>query len=369
MALDSERIAAVGHVSRFKAPCAQPDRLEAAVTSGGPMIDSAERTLRAQPVSRPSDIPVSFLVTSYNKAAYLPAVLDSVWREAQAVGGEVILVDDGSSDGSERICAAFADLRPEVLYWRQEENCGIYRTVNSIAAKAKGQWVRFCDSDDPLILGSTCRLIDIAKETGAGVAYGRAIVYGPEPLAREKLSLHIASPSPAKIHADGLMYLIRGMNFTPSMAVCRTDALMRALPLPEDLVSCQDLALWFPIVSRLPLAWFDEPVCFNLKGVANQLTANNALTLQQTIRITQRNAILLSAHHKRAALLKAANRTRRWLRKARPERNSLGGQMWLFGINARARIGLIDFNTTLDKIAAYYEHELEPILKRQAKPF
>lgn len=332
------------------------------------MTAPAERTLQGQPVSHPSAIPVSFLVTSYNKAAYLPAVLDSVWREAQAVGGEVILVDDGSSDGSERICAAFAELHPEILYWRQE-NRGIYQTVNSIAAKARGQWVRFCDSDDPLISGSTRRLVEIAKETGAGVVYGRAIVYGPEPLSGEKLSLRISSPSATNVHPDGVMYLIRGMNFTPSMAVCRGDALMEALPLPADLVSCQDLALWLPIVSRLPLAWINEPVCFNLKGVPNQLTANNALTLQQTIRITQRNAGLLSARHKRAALLKAANRTRRWLRQMGPDRNSLGVQMWLIGINARARFGTIDFNATLDKIAHYYEHELEPILTRRTRPF
>ena len=332
------------------------------------MTALAERTHQAQPVSPAPAIPVSFLVTSYNKAGYLPAVLDSVWREAQAVGGEVVLVDDGSSDGSERICAAFAQLHPEIAYWRQD-NRGIYPTVNSIAAKAKGQWVRFCDSDDPLIAGSTRRLVQIAQETGAGVAYGRAIAYGPEPLARERLALRIAAPAAAQVHADGLMHLIRGMNFTPSMAVCRADALMEALPLPVDLISCQDLALWFPIVSRLPLAWIDEPACFNLTGAPNQLSANTALTLQQTIRITQAYAGLLSGRHKRAALLKAANRTRRWLRKMDPKQNSLGAQMWLVGINARARFGTIDFNTTLDKIAHYYEHELEPILKRQARPF
>ena len=332
------------------------------------MTTLTESKRQSQPTSPTPSIPASFLVTSYNKAAYLPSVLDSVWREAQDVGGEFILVDDGSTDGSEHICAAFAATHAEVVYWRQE-NRGIYQTINSIAPKARGRWVRFCDSDDPLISGSTRRLIDVATATGAGLAYGQAIAYGPDPLALDRLSLRISPPSAANTHADGLMYLIRGMNFTPSMAVCRADALLKSLPLPVDLVSCQDLALWFPIVSRLPLAWIDEPVCFNLQGASNQLSANNALTLQQTIRITQRNAGLLSVRHKRAALLKAANRTRRWLRNMRPEQNSFGAQMWLFAVNARARFGLIDFNATLGKIANYYEHELEPILKRQARPF
>jgi glycosyltransferase involved in cell wall biosynthesis len=311
---------------------------------------------------------VSFLVTSYNKAAYLPAVLASIRSEADAVAGEIILVDDGSSDGSEQICAAFAKAHPWITYWRQS-NRGIYATVNSIAARARGEWVRFCDSDDPLLPGSTDRLINAAQETDAGVAYGQSIAYGPEPLTENGLPASAARASVVKVHPDGLMYLIRNMNFTPSMAVCRADALREALPLPADLVSCQDLALWFPVVSRLPLAFVGEPVCFNLKGTPNQLSANYALTLQQTIRITQRNADLLSAHHKRAALLKAANRTRRWLRKMRPDRNSLGTQLWLMLVAARARFGRIDFNTTLDKIASCYETELGPILDRRAKPF
>lgn len=316
----------------------------------------------------PSTVPVSFLVTSYNKAAYLPAVLHSVWRESEAVGGEIILVDDGSTDGSERICAAFAALHPQVNYWRQD-NRGIYQTINLIAPKAHGRWMRFCDSDDPLISGSTLRLLQVAESTGAGVAYGRAITYGPDPISQERLSKPVAHRGATHVHADGVMYLIRGMNFTPSMALCQGEAVKAALPLPPDLVSCQDLAWCFPIVSRMPLAWIDEPVCFNLQGAPNQLSANHALTLQQTIRITQRNAGLLSDRHKRAAILKASNRTRRWIRKVAPGRNSLGLQIWLFGVNARARLGLIDFHKTLDKIANYYEHELEPILQKRAKPF
>lgn len=316
-----------------------------------------------------TSIPVSFLVTSYNKAAYLTPVLESVWREVCSTRGEMILVDDGSTDGSDKICAAFAKAHPEIRYWRQD-NQGIYPTVNAIAAEAKGRWIRFCDSDDPLIEGSTRHLIEAAKAAEAGVVYGQAIDYGPNPLTPEELT----APPPARrstphLHPDGLMYLIRGMNFTPSMAIYRRTVLEAALPLPTDLVSCQDLALLFPAVQQMPLAWIDTPVCFGLKGAPNQLSANNALTAQQTIRITQRNAGLLDPIHKRFALLKAANRTRRWLRKVQPERNSLSWQIWLLGIAVSARLGLADFTATLEKIAKFYEADLRPVLNRQTRPF
>ena len=334
---------------------------------GGPVMIEYPAP-NCEPAMRTDPGAVSFLVTSYNKAAYLPAVLDSVLSEAHSVGGEIILVDDGSTDGSDRICAAFAGMNPAVEYWPQA-NRGIYATMNIIAPKARGHWVRFCDSDDPLLPGSTARLMQAAAETGAGVIFGRGIAYGPEPLSKT-----FAAPTPVKraaahLYPDGVNYLIRAMNFTPSMALYQRDGLGGALPLPPDLVSCQDLALLFPVLKHMRLASIDEPVCFSLQGASNRLSANHALTLQQTMRITQRNAHLLSSAHKRAALLKSANRTRRWLRKARPESNSLAWQAWLLGITVGARLGLVDFSRTLEKIAWVYERELQPILDRRARPF
>ena len=326
------------------------------------------RDNRRQATHQRKPAKVSFLITSYNKARFLPAVLESVWREAQSVASEIILVDDGSTDGSERICASFADNHPEVHYWRQE-NQGIYPTVNLIAGKAQGEWVRFCDSDDPLISSSTQRLIEVADAMNAGVAFGQAIEYGPAPILDERVAQHVMKQGVRHLHDDGLMYLIREMNFCPSMAIYRRELLEKALPLPVDFISCQDLAMLFPVVHQGRLAWTDEPVCFYLKGASNQLSANYALTIQQTIRITQRYSDLLSPRHQSAAVLKAANRTRRWLRKNHPDRNSISLQLRLLMIGLLARLSLIDFKQTLGKIAEYYEHDLRPILEGRAKPF
>jgi glycosyltransferase involved in cell wall biosynthesis len=321
-----------------------------------------------QPATRDTPLPVSFIVTSYNKAAYLPAVLETVWREATAIGGEVILVDDGSTDGSERICEAFAASH-DLASYRRQENRGVYATINSIASGAKGAWIRFCDSDDPLIPGSTARLIRAAQSQGAGVAYGTAIAYGPNPLPADRLHSWPGPAKDAEAHSDALMYLIRGMNFTPSMSVYSRAALVEALPLPAGLISCQDLAMLFPALRRNKLARIDEPVCFNLKGAPNQLSANYALTIHQTIRITRHFADLLSPDHKRAALLKAANRTRRWLRGRRGSPGAIAEHLWLLTVTARARLGHIEFKDTLEKIATIYEHDLAPILAKRVRPY
>jgi hypothetical protein len=62
-------------------------------------------------------------------------------------------------------CETLVQAHAAVHYWRQESR-DIYATVNDMATKARGKWVRFCDGD-PLIAGSTRRL----TETGNARVY------------------------------------------------------------------------------------------------------------------------------------------------------------------------------------------------------
>jgi len=311
---------------------------------------------------------VTFIVTSYNKAPYLPCVLESVWREVTAVQGQMILVDDGSTDGSFEICAAFAETHPEVAF-RHHENRGVFRTLNSVIRTATGEWVRFCDSDDPIFPGSTRRLMETASAVRAPIAYGAAIPYGPLPLMEKDVIGTTVSHGKVGVHQDGAMYLLRRMGFTPSRAIYRRAALMRAFPLPEHLVSCQDLALSLTPAIGSPIAWMDEPMCFYLEGVEQQLSANPLLMWHQITRIVQHYADYLSARHQRAALIKACHRALRFHRAKEQNFPILARRLWLMSIVARAKLGLCDVPTMLDRIARSYEEELEPLIRGGQRVF
>jgi len=45
-------------------------------------------------------VSVSYLVTVYQKAKFLPTVLAAIAEERAGTGGEIIVIDDGSTDGS-----------------------------------------------------------------------------------------------------------------------------------------------------------------------------------------------------------------------------------------------------------------------------
>lgn len=120
---------------------------------------------------------ISVIIPVYNAEATLNKCVDSVLKQ-HFTDFEVILVDDGSKDGSCQICEEYArrDSRVTVIH---KENGGVSSARNRGLDIAKGTWVTFVDSDDYLgdgflqneeltadiVFGSYLNVID-AREAG-----------------------------------------------------------------------------------------------------------------------------------------------------------------------------------------------------------
>ena len=89
----------------------------------------------------------SIVIPVYNAEKYLESCIDSVLNQRSESAFEVILVDDGSRDGSPAICDRYAqrDSRFQVIH---QENRGVSAARNAGIAAAGGQYVLFLDSDD-----------------------------------------------------------------------------------------------------------------------------------------------------------------------------------------------------------------------------
>ena len=89
---------------------------------------------------------VSIIVPVYNTARYLERCIRSILNQSYS-DLEVILVDDGSSDGSGEICDVFvqADNRVHCIH---NGNNGVSYSRNCGLAVAEGGYIAFCDSDD-----------------------------------------------------------------------------------------------------------------------------------------------------------------------------------------------------------------------------
>ena len=95
---------------------------------------------------RKEEIPISVIIPVYNVADWLDACMESVVNQT-FTEFEVILVDDGSDDGSQDKCRQWAknDSRVSVI---TKENEGPSKARNRGLSEAKGKYVVFIDADD-----------------------------------------------------------------------------------------------------------------------------------------------------------------------------------------------------------------------------
>lgn len=91
---------------------------------------------------------ISVIVPVYNVEKYLSRCIDSILAQT-FTDFELILVDDGSTDESGKICDEYAakDKRIIVIH---KENEGVSKARNVALDKARGEYICFCDSDDYL---------------------------------------------------------------------------------------------------------------------------------------------------------------------------------------------------------------------------
>lgn len=92
------------------------------------------------------NILISVIIPVYNVELYLKKCLDSVLKQ-NFIGYELILVDDGSTDNSGRICDIYREKDERVIVLHKE-NGGLSDARNKGINAAKGKYITFIDSDD-----------------------------------------------------------------------------------------------------------------------------------------------------------------------------------------------------------------------------
>lgn len=89
---------------------------------------------------------VNVIVPVYNVKLYLRDCLDSLINQTMPFD-EIIVVNDGSTDGSETICREYQAVYPEIILIEQE-NRGLSEARNSGMRRASGDYIVFVDADD-----------------------------------------------------------------------------------------------------------------------------------------------------------------------------------------------------------------------------
>lgn len=123
-----------------------------------------------------STIAVSIIMPVYNSEKYLRSCVDSVLAQ-DFDSFELLLIDDGSTDGSPAICDEFGRLDSRVKVFHKE-NGGICAARNYGMERAQGEYIAFSDHDDIVLPGFLADNYTIAKENNADIVkFGRKALY------------------------------------------------------------------------------------------------------------------------------------------------------------------------------------------------
>jgi len=170
-----------------------------------PMIAISPRGVEGLTAELAFDAPeapqVSVIIPVFNQIDYTACCLASIHRRPPAASYEVIVVDDGSSDATERLLGAIPGLR----YLRNPENLGFLRTANRGAEQARGRYLLFLNNDTQVLPGWLDRLLEVFDARPDAGIVGAKLIYP---------SGHLQEAG-AALKRDGTVDLI-GLNDDPA---------------------------------------------------------------------------------------------------------------------------------------------------------
>jgi len=233
---------------------------------------------------------VSIVITTYNRRAFLKeavlSVLDQDYQDK-----EIIIIDDGSSDGS------FEEVRKFPLRYVWKQNGGISSARNMGIGVSNGEFIAFLDVDDLWKKGKLTKQVQTMIENQIDISY----------------TDEIWIRNGERLNQRGRHRKYSGMIFerclplciiSPSSVVIKRNVFDEVGLFDEDLPVCEDYDMWLRITSRYPVLFIDKLFIIKRGGHQDQLSrayeAIDRFRIQSLTKIIQSNT--LSTKMRTAAL-------------------------------------------------------------------
>lgn len=188
---------------------------------------------------------ISVVIPTHNRGPRLIATLGCALEQG-GVDHEVIVVDDGSTDGTAARLAEIEGLRLRVL--RHEVPRGVARARNAGIDAARAPWVAFLDDDD---LWSPQKLrvqLRRGREANAGAVYCGAVRTDERGEARELIPM----PGPGELWGE--LHRRNPLPSGPSNVIVRTGILRAVGGFDDDFSFLADWDMWLTLASFVEFA-------------------------------------------------------------------------------------------------------------------
>lgn len=210
---------------------------------------------------------VSVIVTVYNRERYLSETLTGIL--ASTYGDfELIVVDDGSADGSLELAKKFAARDSRIQVRANERNFGDYPNRNRAASLARGRYLKYVDSDDLIYPHSLAIMVEsMEQHPDAALGLAHSMPEDEEPYP------WILTPE----QAYGKQFLGRGcLSCGPTGAIIRRDAFEEVGGFRPEWGVLSDIDLWYRLAARWPTGLFPPGLVWWRRHEAQEFTLGNA---------------------------------------------------------------------------------------------
>ena len=212
-------------------------------------------------------VPVSVVIALYNKKEHIKRTLDSVISQ-EMTDFEVIVIDDGSTDGSGEIVKDYSDSRINLI---SQENKGVSKARNLGISRAKGDLIAFLDADDewkPQFLSEILKLQELFPSAGAfATAYEQITPQGV-----------LRTCPPENILEGGTEYGVLSNYFKAGLhypvwasAIAIPKIILEEIGgFPVEICPFEDVALFLKVALNYQIAWAYKPLAIYYQDATNR---------------------------------------------------------------------------------------------------
>ncbi len=228
---------------------------------------------------------VSILIACYHAAPFLPAALECV-RTQSLDDWELVVVEDGSHDGSEALVRAFAArVSQPVRYDNLGANHGVAAARNRLLALATGEIVAFLDADDLWGPAHLATLVACLRRGHALACSGLELWDGTA-----HRSLGTYRPRPEWLRSPRRWLYARSFIQTSSCVALPRTTVARVGRFDEDLRIGEDRDYWFrALAGSGTLGCTEEDTCRYTKHAGSSMTRTLRVA-EDTVRFLEKHA-------------------------------------------------------------------------------
>ncbi|MCC9626022.1 glycosyltransferase [Thalassospira sp. MA62] len=217
---------------------------------------------------------VSFVITVYNKAPFLPAVIDGLKAQTGPFEREFVFIDDGSSDNSVSVIQReTADLENVHIY--QQENSGPSNATNTAVGLATGDWIKLVDADDILAPWCTRQLLEAAQQADLDCVFGSSGEHKND--QTPAFSQEAPGLDRLEVFTDPLSLVVEKAYARVSHTLIRRDKFIASGGC-DAAIFVQDQSLFLNLATVCKMGYLREMVCSSPEDEPDRIM-NNPLQL------------------------------------------------------------------------------------------